>query len=138
MNGSPLLKGEELIAVRLRAEKRTHLVEQAAEARSRGAMCESAHRPILLFDSSMILLQVVIQVAIRAMFYLIPENITYGAWIGVVSIRSDAAWYHAGAYPGDTEEGLRRSKVACVAEAHVHQVPIAINRPVKILPLSVN
>ncbi len=63
MNGSPLLKGEELIAVRLRAEKRTHLVEQAAEARSRSAMFESAHRPVPLFDASMILLQVVIQVA---------------------------------------------------------------------------
>ena len=55
MNGSPLFKGKELIAVRLRAEKRTHLVEQVTEARSRGAVFEPGHRPIPLFNASMIL-----------------------------------------------------------------------------------
>ena len=64
MDGSSLLEGEGLIAVGLRTEKRTHLVEQATEARSSGAVFEPAHRPIPLFDPSMILLQMVIQVEI--------------------------------------------------------------------------
>jgi hypothetical protein len=104
MSRAALLQGEGLIAVRLGAEKRTHLVEQAAEARSRGAMFESAHRPIPLFDASMILLQVVIQVAIRAMLYVIPENITNGAGVGIMAIGGDAVWDHTGHRPGGTEE----------------------------------
>jgi hypothetical protein len=63
MNGSSLREGARLIAVELGPEKRAYLIEQAAEARSRGAMLEPAHRSIPLFDASMILLQVVIQVA---------------------------------------------------------------------------
>jgi hypothetical protein len=123
---SSLLEGEGLIAVELGTEKRTHLVEQTTKARSRGAMFESAHGLILLFDSSMILLQMVIQVALSAMFYLTPENIAYGAWVSVVAIRGDCGAvvrYHAGACPGGTEEGLSRCQVAGVAEAHVHQIP---------------
>jgi hypothetical protein len=61
MSGSALLQGERLIAVRLGAEKRTHLVEQSAEACSRGVTLEPTHRPIPLFDAAMILLQMVIQ-----------------------------------------------------------------------------
>jgi hypothetical protein len=66
MNGSSLLKGEGLIAVGLRTEKRTHLVEQATEARSSGTVFAPAHRPIPLFDPSMILLQMVIQVELSS------------------------------------------------------------------------
>jgi hypothetical protein len=86
----------------------------------------------------MILLQMVIQVAISVVFYLIPENIAYGSWVGVVSIRGEAVWYHAGARPGGTEESLSRGQVACVAEGHVHQIPISINRTIEILPPTVN
>jgi hypothetical protein len=38
MNGSSLLEREGLIVMGLRTEKRTHLVEQATEARSSGAV----------------------------------------------------------------------------------------------------
>jgi hypothetical protein len=60
MNGSALHQGKGLSAVRLGAEKRTHLVEHATEARSSGAVFEPAHRPISLFDLAMVLLQMVI------------------------------------------------------------------------------
>jgi hypothetical protein len=94
MSGSVLPQGEGLMAVRLGAEKRPHLVEQAAEARGRGALFEPAHRPIPLFDAAMILLQVVIQIAIRAMLYVIPEDMAYGAGVGVIAIGGDAVWDH--------------------------------------------
>jgi hypothetical protein len=138
MNGSALLKGEGSVAVGLRAEKGSHLVEQATEARRRDAVFEPAHRPIPRFNPAMILFQVVIQVAIRAMLHVIPEDMAYGARVGVVAIRGDAVRYHAGARPGGTEECLRRGEVAGVTEAHVHQISVSINRPVEGLPPTVN
>jgi hypothetical protein len=44
MDGSSLLEGEGLIAVGLGPEKGSYLVEQATEARRRGAVFEPAHR----------------------------------------------------------------------------------------------
>jgi hypothetical protein len=85
MDGSSLLEGKNLIAVRLGMEKGSHLVEQAAEAHSSDAVFEPAHRPIPFFDPSMILLQMVIQVAIGPMFYLVPEHMANGTWVGIVT-----------------------------------------------------
>jgi hypothetical protein len=45
---------------------------------------------------------------------------------------------HAGVHLRSTEEGLSRAQVAGVAEAHVHQVPVSIDRPIEILPPNVN
>jgi hypothetical protein len=82
MDGSSLLEGKNLIAVRLGMEKGSHLVEQAAEAHSSDAVFEPAHRPIPFFDPSMILLRMVIQVAIGPMFYL--EPIPIGSISGIL------------------------------------------------------
>jgi hypothetical protein len=133
MNGASLLEGEGLMAARLRAEIRTYLVEQAAEPRSRGVTFEPAHRPIPWFDPAMILLQMVSQVAIGPMRHCFPEHGADRAGVGVMSIRRDAVRGHAGACPRGMEEGLRRGEVAGVAEAHVHQVAVSINRPVSVL-----
>jgi hypothetical protein len=56
MDGSSLLAGKALMAVRLGTEKGSYHVEQATEAYSSGAVCEPAHRSIPLFDPAMILL----------------------------------------------------------------------------------
>jgi hypothetical protein len=138
MNGSSLREGERLIAVGLGAQKGSHLVEQAAEARSHGAMFEPAHGAIPLFDPAMILLQMVIQVSIGPMLHLVPEDMANGTWVRIVTIRGDALRGHASARPRSTEERLRRGEVAGVAEAHVHEVPVSINRPVEVLPPPVN
>jgi hypothetical protein len=71
---SSLLEGKELIAVRPGTEEGSYFVEQATEAHRRGAAFEPAHRPIPLFDSSMILLQMVIQVAVGPVCDLVPEH----------------------------------------------------------------
>jgi hypothetical protein len=103
-------EGRGLIAGGPGAEKGSHLVGQAAEARRRGAMFEPARRPIPSFDAAMILLQVVIHVAIGPVCDVGPEGLAHGAWVGVVAIRADAVRYHAGARPGGTEERLRRGQ----------------------------
>jgi hypothetical protein len=56
VDGSSLLEGEDLIALGMGPGKGSHLIEQATEAHSRGAVFEPAHRPIPLFDPAMILL----------------------------------------------------------------------------------
>jgi hypothetical protein len=56
-----------LIAVRLGTEEGSYFVEQATEAHRRGAAFEPAHRSIPVFDSSMILLQMIVQITVRAM-----------------------------------------------------------------------
>jgi hypothetical protein len=60
MDSSSLLKGEGLMAVRPRAEKRTDLIEQERGVGSRAAMFEPAHRPISLVDATMILFQMIV------------------------------------------------------------------------------
>jgi hypothetical protein len=50
----------------------------------------------------------------------------------------DALWRHPDHGLCGTEEGFSRREVAGVAEAHVHQVPVSINRPIEILPPTVN
>ena len=69
---------------------------------------------------------------------LVPEHMANGTWVGIVTIRGDAMWGHAGVHLRSTEEGLSRAQVAGVAEAHVHQVPVSIDRPIEILSPSVN
>ena len=89
MDRSSLLEGEGLVAVGARAEKRTDRIEQATEVGSRAAMSEPAHRPISLFDAAMILLQMVVQVAIRPVNDLLPEHRADRSWIGVMPISRD-------------------------------------------------
>jgi hypothetical protein len=45
---------------------------------------------------------------------------------------------HAGRRPGGAEEGLGRRKVARVTEPHIDQVPVPINRPLEVAPLTLN
>jgi hypothetical protein len=68
----------------------------------------------------MILLQMIIQVTVRPVHDLIPEDVAYGTRIGVVSIRGNALGYHPGHRPGRTEEGLGCRKIPCVAEPDIH------------------
>ena len=63
-----------------------YLVKCPAEARGRGEVSKSTHRVIALFDPTMILFQVVIQIGLPAMHDLVAENLTNRTWIGVMSI----------------------------------------------------
>ena len=47
---------------------------------------ESAHRPRALLDASMVLLQVIIQVAVGAMTHRLPQLSFNGSGVGVMSI----------------------------------------------------
>jgi hypothetical protein len=94
MNGASRPEGEGLMAVGLRAEKRTQLVEQTTEARRRGAMFEPAYWPIPLCDPTMILLQMVIQGASGSMRHPGPEHRADRTGVGVMAIRREAVRHH--------------------------------------------
>ena len=68
----------------------------------------------------MILLYTVIQVTVRPVHDLIPENVAYGTRIGVMAIGGNAFGYHPGHRPGRTEEGLGCRKIPCVAEPTIY------------------
>jgi hypothetical protein len=56
MDSAALMEREALVMMQLRSAKSPDLVEDAAEACSRGKALEPGGRPIALFDSSMVLL----------------------------------------------------------------------------------
>jgi hypothetical protein len=61
-----------------------------AEACGRVNTLESAHRPRPLFDASMVLLQMIIQVAVGAMTHLFPQLRFDRAGIGVMPVGRNA------------------------------------------------
>ena len=116
------------MAGRRRTEKRPDLIEQATKVRSRAAMSELAHQPTPLFDPSMILLQMVIQVAIGPVDYLLSEHRANRSRIGVMPIGRDSGRRHTSHDPRGAEERLSRREVSCVTKPHVDQVPGPIAR----------
>jgi hypothetical protein len=61
-----------------------------------------------------------------------------GAWVCIAAIRGDAVQGHAGHRPGRTKERFGCREVPRVAEIYVHEVAIAINRPVEVSPLALD
>jgi hypothetical protein len=59
----------------------------AAEARSRGKGFEPTCRPVALLQTLMILLQMIIQVAVRPVRHPLPEDVPNGAWVCIMAIR---------------------------------------------------
>jgi hypothetical protein len=86
----------------------------------------------------MILLEMVIQVAVRPMRHPIPKDVPNGARVCIAAIRGDAVQGHAGHRLGRTKERFGRREVPHVAEAYVHEVAISINRPVEVSPLALD
>src|SRR5262245_8741240 len=101
-------------------------------------MAMAPTRPVALFDTPMIVLQMIIQVAVRPVPHPLPKDVPNSARIGIMAIRGDALWDHTGYRPGGTEKGLGRCKVACLAEPHIDQIPVAVDGTVEILPLTLN
>jgi hypothetical protein len=128
-------KRNELVAVQLETEKGSDLIEGAAETRGGGEGFEPACGPVALLDALMVLLDMAVQVAVRPVRHLVPEDGPNGPRIGVVAIGGDAVGRYPGHRPRRTKEGLGRCEVPRVAEAYVHEVAISINRAVEIAPL---
>src|SRR5437879_12860512 len=82
-------EGNRLLSRGPKPKELASLVKCPAEARGRGEVSTSTHRIIALFDPTMILFQVVIQIGIPAMHDLAAEHLTNRTVIGVMSIGRD-------------------------------------------------
>lgn len=78
MDAPALLKRERFVAVRPGAEKSSDLFKDVAETRSGGERFEAAHGPVALLHAPMILLQLVIQIAVRPVDHEVPEDVPDG------------------------------------------------------------
>jgi len=80
----------------------------------------------------MVLLEMIIQVTVRAMAYLCPQLSFDSLGIGVMPIGRHPLWHTTGDGPGRAEERFGRHLVTGLAQQHIDEVPVAINRPVQI------
>jgi hypothetical protein len=120
MDAAAFCEGEVLVVTRPRPEKGTDLVEDATAACGGGEGSQPARRAIPLFNAPMILLQRVVEVAIRPVGHPLPKDVADGAWVGGMAIGGDALRCHPGHRLCRAEEGLSRRKVARVAQLCVH------------------
>jgi hypothetical protein len=90
LDAPAVCKRNELVAVQLETEKGSNRIKGAAETRSGGEFVEPACGPVALLDAPMVLLDRALQVAIRPVSHLVPEDGPNGPLLGVVPIGGDA------------------------------------------------
>src|SRR5262249_18334086 len=95
---------------------------------------EATHWVSPLLDASMVLLQMIIQVAVRAMGDCLAQLRLDGSRIGIVPIGGDPVRHHLGDGPGGPEERLCRGTVPRLTQIDVHQIPVSIYCAVQIGP----
>jgi hypothetical protein len=75
MNTASLREREPLVVPLLQSEKRAHLIIHATKAGRSNTVFESTHGAVALFNPSVVLLQMIGQVAIRTVSYVISKDI---------------------------------------------------------------
>lgn len=109
MESSSLLEGEALIAVGLGPWKATNLIEDPTEVRSGVKGFEPTHGTVPLFNTAMVLLQVIIQVGVRPVHHPLPENVPNRTRVGVMAIGGHPVGRHPGHRPRRAKKGFGRS-----------------------------
>jgi hypothetical protein len=98
--------------------------KRAAEVkRLKPSMQHGAHA---LFNTAMVLLEVIVEVLIRAMRHVFTKLTGNGTGVRAMTIAGDTIWQHAGHGTGRAEESLRGHKVSRLAQTHVHQMAVAV------------
>ena len=82
MHESASSQGDLLVAGAYRAEKIPQLVIGKTEPRRRGETLEAQHRADALFDAAMVLLEMVVEIIIRAMGHVLTELRGNGTGVG--------------------------------------------------------
>jgi hypothetical protein len=116
------------------SEQGADLIEGATETGGGGEGLEPARGPVPLLDPTMILLDMVVQIAVRPVRHPVPKDIPNGAWVGIMPIGGDAVRRYPGHGPRGPEESLRRCEIPGLTEAYIHQVAVAVDGPVEVLP----
>ena len=97
-----------------------------------------AIRPRRLFDSSMVLLQMVIEVAICAVSDTFSQFRLNGSWVRVMPVGGNSVQHDLGDRASRVEERLGSRTVPRLTQIDVDQVPIPIYRAVEVSPAPFN
>ena len=109
------------------AEEVAEFVVASTKSVSGAWALESAHRSIAAFDTTMLLLQSVIQVAVGAMPDGLAQRRPDRTRIAIMPIGGDPIRREAGHGLGGLEQRLGRRHVAVLAEHHVDQRAAAVD-----------
>src|SRR5258708_32361393 len=96
------------------------------------------HRIVLLFNPTMILFQLIIEVFTCAMLHMITHDLVYCSWIGSMPIGCYLLRSRANHSNCLLEKSLSCLHIPLFAQHGIYQIAIVINRPVQIAPLPMN
>lgn len=91
------------------AEKLTNLITCTAKVSGRHKTTKATHGILALFDASMILFQVVVQIHVRSMLHVISHRFVYGTGRGAMTVCRDLFWNMA-----HNRESLLKKRFCCV------------------------
>jgi hypothetical protein len=114
------------------------LLECRAEADRRRERAEPAQRIVPLLDAAVVLLDAVVLVATGAVRHHVAECLADGAGVGVVPVRRDLLGRLLGDCERLAEEAPGRRHIAPLAEQHIDEVPLAVDRPIQGAPAPVD
>jgi hypothetical protein len=96
------------------------------------------HGIVALFDTSVILLQTIIEVLARPMLYLVAHCLTYSPWIRTMPICRDRFWRMANHSNCLLKKSLRCFHIPFLAQHGIDQIAIVVDRSIEITPLSMH
>ena len=109
----------------------------SAEASCRTHRTEATHWTISALDSSMILLNAVVEILAVAVSDIRAKLAANRTSVTVMPVRGHPGRSNASHRFGRSKELFRRGHIAGLAQHHVHQSTSAVNRPVQIAPSAV-
>jgi hypothetical protein len=123
-----------LIAARWGTEKGTAFIKEATKSSGAIALFEPIHGTVALCNSSMALLHMVVQVAVRPVRHLLPEHRADRPRIGIMPVGRNPVRRCSSHRPRGQKERLRRCEIPGLTKVHIHQVAVAVDCLVELLP----
>jgi hypothetical protein len=96
------------------------------------------HGSVSIFDPSVVLLKLVVQVHVGPMQNLSAQFTLDGCGIAIMAISGDAVWHNSGHRSRRTEERFGGRKVPMPAQHYIDQRTIAIGGAIKVAPLAMD
>src|SRR6185295_13453397 len=97
---------------------------------------EAPHRPAPLFDTSMVLFQMIIQIAVGTMADSLPHHGSDSSGICLMPVGGHLLRKTACGHTGGPKERFRRRAIALLTQPDIDQVAVTINCPVEVGPVS--
>src|SRR5450631_2629298 len=117
---------------------RTEIIAQFVEGTTKACRSfngsKAAHRIGALFDSTVVLLQSIVEIFARSMVHIAAHYLTNCSWIGTVPIGCHLIRHMPNYRHCLLEKSLSRLHVPLLAYHGIYQIAILINCPIQITP----